>query len=423
VSDGTDDSGDDETGDADWLAGQFTPTEQVPRQPDPGATTAQKVPPVAPRVSVPPAQSTTPPRLVPPASAAPVAPVASAPAPNADGGFTWGLRPRSAADVPAPVGPPEPTPPSPPTPPVLIEDVPTQPLSWDEFAATQQSPTPRASAPADEGQPTAVDQPTEQYTVQPWQPAPRPDPPTSPFAEDRADAPGDPTSALDSLFAEHQFQPYEEVGVLGAVQAPAPVADDFLPPDRPPRAPLTTTQKFLMGVAGGLIAVLILIAMFFVGERIGSASAATPATSSTSGSTTVPKPAGTGGPAAPGNQLWSALQGGECIQSFSSAWAVTFAVVGCSANHDAEMVFKGTLPDAADTSYPSNTEFQTEITPLCSAPTAINYSAAAAVTDLQVSFSYPPSASKWIAGDRTYYCFVDRQSGGNLPGDLSVPKQ
>lgn len=391
MSEGIDDSGGDETGDADWLAGQFNSSEKLRRQPEPAAIPSQTAPPVFPPI--------TRRASMPPPPAAPIPATGSAPIPNEDGGFNWGLRPRGAADVaaPEPASAPAPTAPH-----DLIEDVPTQPLSWDDFAATQQ---------------------TEPYTVQPWQPAPRPDAPTSPFAEDRADAPGDPTSALDSLFAEHQFQPYEEVGVLAAVQGSAPAVGDFLPPDRPPRAPLTTTQKILMGVAGGLVAALILIAMFFVGEHIGSASAATPVTSSTSGSTTVPKPAGTGGPAAPGNQLWSALQGGECIQSFSSAWAITFAVVGCSANHDAEMVFKGTLPDAAETSYPSNTEFQAEITLLCSAPTAINYSAAAAVTDLQVSFSYPPSASKWIAGDRTYYCFVDRQSGGNLPGDLSVPKQ
>ena len=86
------------------------------------------------------------------------------------------------------------------------------------------------------------------------------------------------------------------------------------------------------------------------------------------------------------------------------------------------MVFKGTLPDAADTKYPTATDFQKEITPLCTAPTAINYTAAVSVTDLQVSFSYPPTTAKWLSGDRTYYCFVDRVSGGNLPGDLSVPK-
>ena len=83
-----------------------------------------------------------------------------------------------------------------------------------------------------------------------------------------------------------------------------------------------------------------------------------------------------------------------------------------------QMVFKGTLSDTDDTGYPSASEFQTQLTALCSAPTAINYKAAAAVTDLQVSFSYPPTSASWIGGDRTYYCFVDRVSGDSLPGDL-----
>jgi hypothetical protein len=86
------------------------------------------------------------------------------------------------------------------------------------------------------------------------------------------------------------------------------------------------------------------------------------------------------------------------------------------------MVFKGKLPDDSEAKYPSATGFQKEVTPLCSASTAINYAAAAGVTDLQVSFSYPPNTASWLSGDRTYYCFVDRVSGGNLPGDLSVPK-
>ena len=100
---------------------------------------------------------------------------------------------------------------------------------------------------------------------------------------------------------------------------------------------------------------------------------------------------------------------------------MTFTVVACTADHDAEMVFKGTLPDSSETKYPTASQFQQEITPLCSDSTAINYAAAASVTDLQVSFSYPPNTTSWLAGDRTYYCFVDRVSGGNLPGDLAVP--
>ena len=325
------------------------------------------------------------------------------------------VHPPAQSSPPAPEAPAAP----PPTQPFSARlDQPTQPLSWDEFAATQSAPTSEW-----------VGQPTEAYTVQPVeaytvQPTEAYTPPLWQQESSSSGAPEDePTSAIDSLFGDHQFQNYEEIGLLDTVKSGVPAAPTSASQsvEREPRAPLTSAQKALMGVAGGLILVLILIGMFFIGQHIGSASAAAPTSASKGASTNTPTPAGSGGPASPGVQEWSALQGGECIQPFSSAWAATFTVVSCSSDHDAQMVFKGKLPDSADTGYPSASQFQTELTGLCSAPTAINYTAAAAVTDLQISFSYPPSQSKWIAGDRTYYCFIDRQSGGNLPGDLSVP--
>lgn len=398
---------------SDWLSSQFTPTEQVPKQ-------ASRTP-VAPPQNAEPVFGTAPVRQVPP--------VPAPPAQNAAGGFNWGLRPGGHADaapavptapppvaaVPAATPPPLVVPPtaasSTPTVPYVPSaptpaSEPTQPLSWSEFAATQAPEAPPS---------TPLDQPTQAFTVPAWQPTHT----ASTAHDDYVDHSAAPTSAIDSLFGDHQFQEYEEVGVLKAVQTP-PVAGSRSAA-RPPRAPLATSQKALMGVACGLIAVLLLIALFFIGEHLGAASAAAQITSSTTGSKSTPTPAGNGGPAAPGVQQWSALQGGECIQPFSSAWAVTFTVVACTDNHDAQMVFKGRLSDTDDTGYPSASDFQTQLTALCSAPTAINYKAAASVTDLQVSFSYPPTSASWIGGDRTYYCFVDRVSGDSLPGDLSVP--
>jgi hypothetical protein len=291
---------------------------------------------------------------------------------------------------------------------------PTKPLSWNEFASTQDT------APA-EPPPRPVEQPTEAYTVQPWQPAGATSP-DAPVTAPISDHPTESTSAIDSLFGDHQFQDYEEVGVLKTIQVPpastTPTESDLVES----RAPLSTTQKVLMGVAAGLIAALILVGLFLLGEHLGTPATATTASKGTNAPSATPTSAGSGGPAAPGIQQWSALQGGECIQPFSSAWAVTFTVVACTADHDAEMVFKGSLPDSSETKYPTATQFKQEITPLCSDSTAINYAAAASVTDLQVSFSYPPNTTNWLAGDRTYYCFVDRVSGGNLPGDLAVPR-
>jgi hypothetical protein len=397
---------------SDWLASQFNPTQQVPVAPiqpppaaaiPPRAPLAPYVPPqVVPQVAPPPVFTPTPP---------PAAPVAAPPTPTAEDGFSWGLRPGGAVTQPPAAPPAVPSTP-PPTQPYVPE--PTKPLSWNDFASTQQAAPPVAPA-------SPAEQPTEAYTVQPWQPAAATSPvapPTTPIADHSSE----PTSAIDSLFGDHQFQDYEEVGVLKTIQVPptstAPTEADLAEQ----RAPLPRSQKVLMGIAAGLIAALILVGLFFLGEHLGSPAPATAASKGTNAPSATPTRAGTGGPAAPGVQQWNALQGGECIQPFSSAWAVTFTVVACTADHDAQMVFKGTLPDSSETKYPNATQFRQEITPLCSDSTAINYAAAASVTDLQVSFSYPPNTASWLAGDRTYYCFVDRVSGGNLPGDLSVPR-
>ena len=66
-------------------------------------------------------------------------------------------------------------------------------------------------------------------------------------------AESDQHSAIDALFADQHFEEFEEVGVLKTIQA-LPVAEGT-PPVRQPRAPLSTTQKVLMGVAGGLQAI------------------------------------------------------------------------------------------------------------------------------------------------------------------------
>jgi hypothetical protein len=444
---------------SDWLARQFDATAAVPVPPAPTAPPAAP-PPAAPVAR--PVVPNVPPQVATPAPASPAPPVipatplAPAPTPNTGGGFNWGLKPGgaveqpfaqapppAAAPTPPPVSlppvslPPSPVPPSPvqsapvipapapasanpptetyvapPTQPYVPE--PTKPLSWDEFASSQQQDV-SAHDPL-----APLEQPTEAYTVQPWLPA---SPTSPPVPQPGSVDPADPTSAIDSLFGDHKFQDYEEVGVLKTLQVPPAIAPDGAAEAREPREPLQKPQKILLGVAAGLLAALILVGLFFLGHQLGIAAAATkPTSASTGASSATPTPAGTGGPAAPGVRQWTTLQGGECIQPFSSAWALTFTVVACTADHDAQMVFKGKLPDDSHAKYPSAAAFAKEITPLCSAPTAINYGAAASVTDLQVSFSYPPTTASWLSGDRTYYCFVDRVSGGNLPGDLAVAK-
>jgi hypothetical protein len=480
----------DELDPSDWLAAQFDPTNEIPKQ----------------KPAAPPPASVPEPVEGPPRFGG--QPLAGPPQPTSQGGFNWGLRPGGSeppaapgqpagpglGSVPEPVegptppafppaapyvppttpyvppttpyvppAPPHQAPPAyvppanpyvppgeplvppapyvPPTPsvpgPSLVEPPParmpnpssdlpaqamTQPMSWADLSTAS---TPGTPPPA----PSGVDQPTEAYTVQPWDPfadavlpvTPTPPPPT--FGAHPDDLPpAEPTSALDALFGESQFQEYQELGVLQTMSplAAAPADDVAAPPTE--RAPLTRNQKVLMWVAGSLVALLALVALFLLGQRLGKAQAAPPpAPASTTAPSSVPT-AAPGTKAAPGLQSWSALGGGECIQPFSSAWAATFSVIDCGSPHDAQMLFKGTLPDAEGAPYPNGAQFQSEIQPLCTAPTVINYSAAKAVKDLQVSYSYPATSDDWDAGARSYYCFVNRESGDPLPGDLAAAK-
>jgi hypothetical protein len=422
---------------------------------------AAQPPPAVPGVPTPvvPAPVVPAPVIPTPAPPAPTVPVRQGPASPPPGARTP-VVPTQVA--PAPTSPPplvEPASALPPPPTEAMQLPPTEAVSQPP---TEAMPLPTRAMPkvAPRDDLDGVGQPTAAYTVQPWDPentstaspATQPmssaelfgtemlttpmlttpafgassPPPADPDAvAERAAA---PTSAIDSLFADNKFAEYEELGVLQTI-SPPPTSLDGRPvaPSAPAapveHAPITTTQRTLMFVAAGLIAVIALVALFFLGQRLAATSAdqAIPP-ASTGAATPAPPPAQVNGLAAPGVHPFAALQGGECLQPFTTAWAATYTVVNCAAGHSGQLVFKGKLPDAATAAYPTGAQFKTEITPLCSAPTAINYGAAKAVTDLQISFSYPATAQAWNGGDRTYYCFVNRSGGGGLPGDLAVAK-
>ncbi|HEY4268713.1 MAG TPA: septum formation family protein [Galbitalea sp.] len=417
-------SGDDDEFDpSDWLTGQFE-TGEVPKPKSAGSVVGAGEE---------------------PDEDAATEPAADAPA---AGGFNWDLKPSSAVQPP-PVEPPVdpgPEPDLPPTeaytPPPLVRptggshvapppaeasasiDAPTQAMSLDEVADAQ------AADPAD--------MPTQAYTPPKWEPFVErttpvfPPTPAAPVAaapawavapaaapSERPTSFDDPTSALDTLFGEHKFEEYEEVGVLQAVSpliGERPQANAA----SPQHAPLTTLQKTLMWVAGGLVAILALVALFLLGEKLGAASATAPVPATSSAASAAPQPASTTGPVAPGSFLWNQLNGGECLQPFTSAWATKFTVVDCGTTHLGQLLFKGTLPDASGSAYPTSAQFAAEIRPLCTSSKVIDYDAAKAVSDLQVSFTYPATEKDWTGGSRTYYCFVSRASRGALPSSFAV---
>ncbi|MBC7590162.1 MAG: septum formation family protein, partial [Salinibacterium sp.] len=132
-------------------------------------------------------------------------------------------------------------------------------------------------------------------------------------------------------------------------------------------------------------------------------------------------PVVTVGPVAVGDHSWDELLGGECLTVYESPWQETYTVVECAQDHPAQMLAKGVLADTADVAYPGTADLQARTTLACTATTVIDFAAAGAFADIEVTASFPASAEQWDAGDRTYYCFVSRSGGGDLTGSIAVP--
>jgi hypothetical protein len=453
----------------------------VPPAPVPPAPAPTAVPPAVPPVPpvvVPPLSA---PPVVPPAAAPPVAP------PAGGAPFQWGLTPGAevpvvpAAPPPAapeppsaapaqeppaapepPVapqppivpGPPAPAPAAPPIlpdPPVIPQptlppyeppaptpsaDAPTRAFSLDD--ATQVFPAPSAvGAPVGEPQ----GQELEQRPWDPWQAQPV-DASLDGVTEvieaeivglESPEGESNPTpapSSIDDLFGDSQFRDYEGEPLLSGPPGGPPGGPPAGPPPpteqgpKPPRAPIPRVQKILMWIAGGLVAVLALIALFLLGSRLASTTGPAPALSPSPSATPTAMPTALpAGPLPPGEYQWDELLGGECLDPFESAWQDRYTVVDCAVPHPAQMVFRGQFPDAPDAAYPGVDELNKRIDLLCTAPTVINYQVAGTAQDIQVAASFAATAEQWDAGDRTFFCFANRASGESLTASIAVPQQ
>jgi len=210
-----------------------------------------------------------------------------------------------------------------------------------------------------------------------------------------------------------------------AARVPAPPA---APPRgatgaRGPRGPRRTA----LWVGGAIVLVLLLIGLFFVGQRLVSPAepdAAPVATATAAEETPTPSPTPTDpvqGPAAAGVQAWDALLGGECLEPYTTPWEEEFTVVDCGSEHHAQMVARVALPQTGDT-FPGEDAVRDSADELCIADTVIDYGAARAYEDVQYQSAYPITQDEWTAGDRDAYCFVSRAGGGTFTGSIGVPQ-
>lgn len=398
---------------ADWLSQQFG------EQPEP------VVPPPARRAPVPPSPAFVSPEVPPPTSPPlpQTDPFASKPPENgtiAATPFQWGLTPGDnpgAPDQPiVPAAPPlAPVPPPPQLPP------PPPPLAPAAWPPPTQPATP-LPPPASAGH---ADVPTQALDTTAWHTA-SVDPALEGVTEvieaeivglATPQGEGVATSAIDNLFGDSKFQEYDDRALV-VIPPRAPVSDG-------PRAALGTTQKVLLWVAGGLLAVLALVALFLVGKALSNTLGAAPAVIESATPSPSPTPTSTAlpvGPVAPGEYQWDALLGGECLSPFTSAWQDSYTVVACSTPHPAQMIFRGTFIDAGAVAYPGVEELQKRMNELCTPTTVIDYSKAGLLSDVQVTASFAATADDWADGNRTFFCFVTRSGGQDFTESVAVPQ-
>jgi len=215
---------------------------------------------------------------------------------------------------------------------------------------------------------------------------------------------------IDDIFGEHAFQEYDDGPLIGQIPLPSRAERR----DRP-TAEISRAQKVLMGVAGGLVVVLAIVAIYLVGTRIDlsgdePAAVVTPDPTATEEATT------TEGPLEPGTYQWDDLLGTECLEPFENAWEQQYTVVDCESPHGGQLTAVGAFEQ---TEFPGAEALATDANLACASTKVINYKKASVYDDIAISASYATTQQEWTDGFTDYYCFVARTSGEPIEGTIA----
>ncbi len=239
--------------------------------------------------------------------------------------------------------------------------------------------------------------------------------PTEAFA-DNAGAAG-----IDTLFGDSRFRDYDDE----PADSENPFAGAAAKGKSPKTAGVSRAQKTLMWVAGSLVALLALLALFILGTKLPGLLGPGPEVIALPTSTPTPTPTEDPlGPVEPGDYRWDELLGGECLNPYQGPWEQEYTVVDCTEPHLAQLAIRGTFADESGVSlaYPGIEGLESQVNLLCTAPTVINYAKAAAYTDIQFEASFAATVEDWVSGDKHYYCFLSRSSGGLIDLDIAQPQ-
>ena len=343
------------------------------------------------------------------------------------GGFNWGLTPFTAPD------------------PKLVPVPPVPPVPSSAPGALSTPDSDAAERPEPEEDPQAPEAPDSPLATEPT---------TSGI---RSEADLEPAPWWTTPVQTPLVPTADEAAATELLRTPVPAASAQVAPTPPlfdaptvvaaaalgvaPAAPVTvdrgassrgasdggtanTTTRTLTWIAAGLLVVIVLVGLFFLGQKLASGVAPVASTtpSATSSATPTPTPTvGATGPQPAGVHKWDTLRGGECLQPYTSPWDEEFTVVDCAAGHAGQLVYRGIFTGDAATAFPGEEALAAQINLLCSASGVIDLAAAGAFPDVQVQGSYPITDEQWTGGERNYYCFVSRSSAEPLTASIVGP--
>jgi hypothetical protein len=185
-------------------------------------------------------------------------------------------------------------------------------------------------------------------------------------------------------------------------------------------------QAALIWTTVGLLALIVLVGLFFLGQRLVASPVAAPMAAPMAAVSPTPTPTPTPTPEITATQPagaheWNTLFGGECLEPYASPWEEDFTVVNCAASHAAQLVYRGTFDGDQATVFPGEAALAAQINLLCTTPGILDLTAAGAYSNLQVQGSYPITEEQWTTGSRNYFCFVSRASNEALAASIMGP--